>query len=272
MIHIGTSGFSYDDWVGTWYPSGLPKSRMLDYYAGIFTALEVNATYYRTPPRKSAEGMVRAAAGRLRFAVKAPGALTHERRLGEEVVPPFRRFLEPFEESGCLAAVLLQFPNAFRAAPEATDFLAHAIAALSPLPQVVEMRHASWDGADSDARLADWNLSRAILDQPRLRGLSEAARIVYTGPIAYYRFHGRNAESWYAGSEGGSARYRYRYLEEELTPWVPLIREGSAKSESTLVFFNNHPDGAAPHDAQLLARKLGVDLGRGEADLFGAVS
>src|SRR5690606_17229011 len=76
MILIGTSGFSYDDWRGRWYPPNLPKAKMLDAYADVFNALEINATYYRTPTPSTAQRMIDIAAGRLQFAIKAPGALT----------------------------------------------------------------------------------------------------------------------------------------------------------------------------------------------------
>lgn len=271
MIGIGTSGYSYDEWIGPFYPHGLAKGRMLDHYAGIFNALELNVTYYRVPSVRSAREMVKAAAGRLRFAIKAPGPLTHERRLGADVVAPFLQFAEPFADAGKLAAVLLQFPAAFRESAEARAFVDAARAALAPLPLVVELRHASWDSGDADDFLGERRLSRAVLDQPAVRGLSAARRVARTGPIAYYRFHGRNADAWYAqdGGRSGAARYRYRYSDEELHPWAAAIRDGNSDAESALAFFNNHPDAAAPENAATLARMLGVPLGTPpQGDLF----
>lgn len=269
-ILIGTSGFSYDDWRGVFYPPGLARAHMLDYYAGVFPALEINATYYRTPNRKTAESMVERAAGRLEFSIKAPGALTHEGNLGDAVLLPWSDFLQPFAESGRLAAILLQFPAAFRASDTTWRFLERLCARLGPLPLVVELRHDSWDAAPALRRLTDWQLSRAMVDQPRLPGLSHSGPTPRTGPIAYLRLHGRNAESWYAGdAESSSARYFYQYRIEELEPWASAMNEAAAGAKTALAFFNNHPQGNAAANATQFASLLGLPHGSaGQGDLF----
>jgi uncharacterized protein YecE (DUF72 family) len=270
-VLVGTSGFSYGDWRGPFYPHALPKARMLEFYAGVFPALEINATYYATPGRAAGESMVRRAAGRLRFAVKAPGDVTHRRSLNPDTVLPWRRFVEPFEESGTLAAVLLQFPAGFHAGPESWAFLSQAYDALRPLPLVAELRHASFDGDRMTAALVEMGYSRALVDQPGVRGLSRSGAVAGTGRIAYARFHGRNAGDWYREGGDRNARYRYRYAEEELRPWVPVLREAAAKAETALAFFNNHPDANAVQDAATLATMLGEPLAMParENDLFG---
>lgn len=267
-ILIGTSGFSYDDWKGRWYPPDLSRARMFDAYAAVFDALEINVTYYRTPPPGSAESFVERAAGRVVFAVKAPGDITHKRLVTSEVVKPFQWFLEPFRNAGCLGAVLLQFPNAFRDKPDAWDHLVRCREALEGMPLVVEMRHESWDREDTDARLGELGFSRAAVDQPALKGLSRPGRFVRTGTIAYFRFHGRNEAQWYSHDEGAD-RYRYRYRSIELEPWVPIVREAAEQAESAYAFFNNHPEGAAPSNAEEFAGLLGISLrGEGYRDLF----
>lgn len=268
MIRIGTSGWSYADWRGAWYPPGLPSARMLAFYATVFDAVEVNATYYRVPGRKSAEGMVRESAGRLHFAIKAPGDVTHGLRMDEEALTPWRRFLEPFVEHGCLGAVLLQFPQRFHAGVETMRHLRALCGRLGGLPVVVEMRHRSWDGAEARRLLGEQGVSRALVDQPDLRGLSRAGGEAGHGAIGYVRFHGRNAGAWYA--EGSAhERYRYSYSREELQEWVPIVKESAAKATSTFAFFNNHPDGNAPRDAETFAALLGQPpRGTGYRDLF----
>ncbi len=268
MILLGTSGWSYDDWKGRWYPPGIARAAMLDCYASVFDAVEINATYYRVPGRKSAEGMVRAAAGRLRFAVKAPGDLTHKLRIDETTTLAWRRFLEPFADSGTLGAVLLQFPQRFHFTAEGAGYLRSVFAAIGELPAVVELRHESWDAKSANELLGELNASRALVDQPGLRGLSKSGAANAVGPIGYVRLHGRNAAAWHAGGEG-SARYAYRYGASELQEWVPAIRELDAERTSTFVFFNNHPEGGAPDNAETMAGLLGQTLrGTGYRDLF----
>src|SRR3990170_3995790 len=111
MIRLGTSGFSYDDWVGSFYPPGLPKREWLAYYAREFDTVELNVTYYRIPDRRPVVGWtVRTPPGFL-FAVKAFSGLTHERQ-----APDFAGFIEaiePLRQAGKLGCILAQFPHAF---------------------------------------------------------------------------------------------------------------------------------------------------------------
>jgi uncharacterized protein YecE (DUF72 family) len=212
--------------------------------------------------------MVRRAAGRLRFTIKAPGDVTHRHRLDDDVLVPFRRFLEPFEEAGVLDVVLLQFPNAFRNGPAGWEFLGRLRERLGNQPLALEFRHDSWDTDAVDARLGEFAWVRVAVDQPRLRGLSSAERPPVARAPAYFRFHGRNADAWYAGEEA-SARYRYEYSSPELEGLARRVRAAAAVAQTTFVFFNNHPEGAAPRNAEELAALLEVPLrGSGHRDLF----
>lgn len=273
-ILVGTSGFSYEDWRGRWYPPDLPRAGMLDAYASVFDALEINATYYHTPPPRAAESMVRRAAGRLRFAIKAPGRLTHERLLGPSVVTPFRRFLDPFAGAGVLGPVLFQFPNAMRWDAGARRFLDTVAREFRGCQAVLEFRHASWDSGEARAFASGLGCVIAGVDQPRLDGLAASVQPgggQYGAPIAYYRFHGRNGGAWYArGDDDPAARYRYSYSAGELAALAGIVRERSARAATAYAFFNNHPDGEAPRNAEAFAALLGVPLrGEGYRDLFG---
>nr|MCU0508570.1 DUF72 domain-containing protein [Anaerolineae bacterium] len=79
MLRIGTSGFSYDDWIGPVYPAGMPAREHLSYYASLFSTVEINVTYYRIPASTTVVGWVRKTPDNFLFAVKAYGELTHER-------------------------------------------------------------------------------------------------------------------------------------------------------------------------------------------------
>ncbi|CAN5453575.1 DUF72 domain-containing protein [soil metagenome] len=273
MILLGACGFSYDEWGGgVYYPAGLPKSAMLDYYAQHFPAVELDVTYYRTPPRTSAEGMVRTAAGRLDFCVKAPGALTHERNSTESVITPFRNFLEPFQNAEKLGAVLFQFPVSFRPGVEEWKLVEQIAKEFVDCRRVIEFRQAAWDDPKIDERVRALGYSRAIVDQPGLRGMSASARIASSAKqdIAYIRFHGRNAAEWYGGD--ALARYTYNYSNEELREWAPRITEIARDATTTYVFFNNHAQGGAPANAQTLADILQLPIKRPDIpqrDLFG---
>ncbi|HSB90887.1 MAG TPA: DUF72 domain-containing protein, partial [Anaerolineales bacterium] len=101
MIRLGTSGFSYDDWVGPFYPAELPKRDWLSFYAQQFDTVELNVTYYRVPGRKTVEGWIPKTPGGFLFSVKAPGSLTHERL--EPDPAGFLEGISPLTEAGRLA-------------------------------------------------------------------------------------------------------------------------------------------------------------------------
>jgi len=266
IIRVGTSGFSYDDWRGVLYPEGTPKSGMLAHYATVFDSLEINATYYGTPSKASARTMLERAHGRVVFAIKAPGAMTHQGDLSREVLLPWLAFLEPFQDAEMLAAVLVQFPARFHETQGAWEFLARVRSALKGCPLVFEFRHATWDTEDVARRLTDQQISRSWVDQPGIKGLSQSGIERLTGDIAYIRFHGRNAADWY-GEVENSDRYLYKYADQELLPFVGPLKQVAARAKTTLAFFNNHPKGNAVNDAKTFSRMLGLEE-RGQGDLF----
>src|SRR5262249_20857616 len=80
-IWVGTSGYNYPEWKGSFYPEKLPTARMLPYYAQAFTTVEINYTFYRTPTARILEGWSRQTPDRFKFTLKAPQRITHEARL-----------------------------------------------------------------------------------------------------------------------------------------------------------------------------------------------
>jgi len=241
MIRCGTSGFSYDDWVGPFYPPDLPKRDWLAYYAREFDTVELNVTYYRVPGLKTVEAWISRTPEGFLFSVKAPGSLTHER-----LEPDSRGFLEgiaPLTESGRLACVLAQFPHSFRHSTENWDYLARLREGLGELPVVAEFRNRAWVSDATFGRLQELRLGYCCVDEPRLEGLMPPVARV-TGPVGYVRFHGRNARQWW-DHEQAWQRYDYTYREDEIREWVPRLRELDSQAPLTLVYANNHYRGQA---------------------------
>ena len=241
MIRLGTSGFSYDDWVGTFYPAELPKRDWLSYYAQQFDTVELNVTYYRVPGRKTVEGWIPKTPESFLFSVKAPGSLTHERL--EPDPTGFLEGISPLTEAGRLACILAQFPNSFRATAENWDYLSRLRDGLGDLPVVAEFRHREWVKDETFDRLEELRLGFCCVDEPRLHGLMPPVARA-TGPVGYVRFHGRNARQWW-DHEQAWQRYDYTYPEGELREWVPRLRQLDAEAPLTLVYANNHYRGQA---------------------------
>jgi len=260
MILIGTSGYSYPEWRGTFYPERLPQARMLAHYAEAFPAVELNATYYRIPTARMLESIVRRAGGRLTFAVKAPRELTHDRAKAAEALPPFREALKPMEEAGALGCLLLQFPFSFTPGAAAAAHILALREGLGDLPAVVEFRHRRWVSQDTFDWLRRHRLGFCCVDEPQLPGLLPPEAVA-TGPVAYVRFHGRNAARWWRHAEAWE-RYDYLYTDEELRPWVRRLRGLESQATTVFAFFNNHAGGQAVTNARMMARLLAGDTGK----------
>jgi uncharacterized protein YecE (DUF72 family) len=254
MVLIGTSGFSYDDWKGPFYPADIRAEEMLPFYARHFSALEINYTYYRMPDVRTLGRMVEKTGGKLIFAVKAHQDITHTRGGGGTVLSRFIKGVFPLRESGTLGPVLVQFPWSFPFSAASLDYLKRLAEGLRELPAVVEFRHARWIREEVFDFLRRERLGFCCVDQPRLKGLVPPAAVA-TSPTAYVRFHGRNASKWWEHEESHE-RYDYLYTEAELREWVPRIRSLEKEAGRVFVFANNHFQAKAVANAKMLALLL----------------
>lgn len=256
VIHLGTSGYSYADWVGPVYPPGTRPGDMLELYAERFRTVEINSTYYRLPGTKTFAGMSKRVGRSFRFSVKLTGEVTHEGDLAG--VDRFLEATRPLTDAGQLACVLAQFPYRFHNDERSRSYLARLAERFSGPQLVVEFRHASWQVEPVYTFLAQHRLSLAAVDAPALPNLPRPEARV-TGPIGYLRFHGRNAEQWFE-HERPWQRYDYLYTPEELSGWVERIRTLEAATEELFIYFNNHFQGKAATNALQLANLLGEPL------------
>ena len=238
MLYLGTSGFSYNDWVGPVYPRGMPRQEWLRFYAGEFNALELNSTYYAIPRPSLVKSLIQRTGDDFLFAVKAHGDITHGRKPTENVLHAFREVLQLFIQAGKLGCVLLQFPYSFAYTAQNRTYLEGIRERFKDMPLVVEFRHARWIKQEVFAWLRTMGVGFCCVDEPRLPTLIPPLAEV-TGKIAYLRFHGRNAAKWWQHEEAWQ-RYDYSYSAEELQEWIPSIRKLQGQSEKTFVFANNH--------------------------------
>jgi len=243
VLYFGTSGFSYDDWVGPFYPPGMPKREWLSYYAQGFNALELNATYYAIPSSKALLSMARRTGDGFLFAIKAHQEMTHKRQDNGAVFEKFLQAIQPVQESGKLGCILAQFPYSFGYSRQNQDYLVLFRERLDNLPLVVEFRNIHWMKPSVMEWLKREKLGFCCVDEPPLTGLIPPVAEA-TGPIAYVRFHGRNSAKWWH-HEHAYERYDYTYTAEELAEWVPRIKALDRVARQTFVFGNNHYKGQA---------------------------
>lgn len=253
MIYVGTCGFAYRDWLGSFYPAGIASAEMLPFYARRFSAVEIDTSYYAVPPARTFASMAARTPRDFRFSVKAPASVTHPQSAALRVDDDARRLvaaLAPLRECGKLVCVLAQFPNAFALSPSNETYLLRVVDAFDGVPVVVEFRRREWQRPQTFSLLRDAGAGYCNVDLPaheHLLGPSSDA----TGPIGYVRFHGRNVRTWWKGTN--VTRYDYEYTQAELTQWSDRIAEVEQQAATTLVFFNNHARGQAARNAEALS-------------------
>ncbi|MFP4354183.1 MAG: DUF72 domain-containing protein [Phycisphaerae bacterium] len=250
-FRIGTSGWSFLDWVGPFYPPGTTKREMFASYVQAFRTVEVNYTYYRMPAARTLDALARKSPPGFDFWVKANQATTH--RQDRNAAGPFIDALAPLISMDKLAGVLLQFPQSFHRTIANRKFLAGTIADFCPVPVAVEFRHRSWQHQQVSDDLAERNVSLVIPDAPDIDLLYHHAPSATNG-VGYLRLHSRIAGNWY---EGGGDRYDYFYDQQELrelaVQWRELL---DRQAEKIYVFFNNCHRGQAAENALAFERIL----------------
>jgi len=253
-ILIGTSGFSYKDWVGPVYPPGTPAKNFLSLYAQEFNFTELNFSYYRQPDPRTLDRMVYITPDDFLFAIKAHKSITHEISTDfSENIKLFKQGIAPLIQASKLGAVLIQFPYSFHYTAESRKHLLAICEGFEGLPAAVEFRNSEWQRDSVYKGLAEHNIAFVNVDEPGLKGLPKPTDIV-TSQISYVRFHGRNKKQWWTGDN--ASRYDYLYTDEELSEWIPRITKVAKKSTKTIIAFNNHWKGQAVTNAKRIREML----------------
>lgn len=252
-ILVGTSGYSFADWVGPFYPPGTRAGDFLRHYAAHFGVVEVNSTYYRIPHPRVLEQMERKTPAGFRFVVKLNQAMTHEGSLAPATVREFHAAIEPLKLAGKYDGLLAQFPWGFQRTDASRRHLESLRAAFPEGPLFAEFRHASWIEPGLEAWLRGLGVGFCAVDEPRLPGLVPPVSML-TAEDGYVRFHGRNAENWWG--RGGGDRYDWDYRADELREWTQKIADLASKARRTYLFFNNCHAGQAARSAKLMQELL----------------
>jgi uncharacterized protein YecE (DUF72 family) len=233
MIWIGTSGYDYPEWKGSFYPADLPAAKMLPFYAARFPTVEINYTFYRMPTEKLVAGWAAQTPSPFKLTLKAPRRITHDSRLKNcgELVNVFCRVAGTLEAK--LGALLFQLP------PTAKKDLAVFDAFLAELPPKVtaafEFRHPSWLDADVFERLARRNLALCVADSEKM-----STPVHVTADYAYFRLR----------DEG--------YTADDIGRWAETIARETASCRDVFVYFKHEEEGKGPLFARMLMERLGL--------------
>ncbi len=263
-VRIGTCSWADEGLLRAWYPRGVSTAeKRLRYYAKRFDTVEVDSPYYALPdPAVTGRWALRTPDGFV-FHVKASAAMTwHEGEPTDDAFRAFRGALEPLELSGKLRGVLLQYHPRFTKTKAALAELARAPERLAPLVPLVEFRHRSWleedQRADTLGFLEREGLAYVSVDSPRTRASNVVPAVAAaTHPVAYVRFHGRNAQTWnIRGATSAADRFDWLYAPEELAEWVEPVQRLASEADEVYALFNNNRDDFAPRGAATLRNLL----------------
>ena len=237
--YIGTSGWSYDHWVGELYPPGLPAARRRDVYVANFDTVELNASFYRWPRDQTFASWNRDLPPGFTLSVKAPRGLTHAKRLLDPDVW-IERLIRAWHELRDRRGVLLvQLHPAHERDDARLDYF------LAALPQwmrvAVEFRHPSWHTDDVFDILERRGAAYTVMSGASLPCLLRA-----TAPFVYIRWHGPSDQHLYAGS----------YSDDALRWWADRISEWLAQDRDVYGYFNNDGDANAVRNARTLRAQL----------------
>jgi len=257
MLYIGTSGFSFNDWVGRVYPENIKPSQMLKYYWAVwkFNAVELNFTYYTLPTVKSIISMLRKTPMNFYFVVKLPGKITHEAWKNGEIENCVNKFLEtiqPMIDEGRLKLLLAQFPYSFKFSRKNVEYIEKIREYFKDLDIAIEYRHRSWLREEVFEYMKKRNIVYVIVDEPPIKELFPYYPY-HTTSKAYYRFHGRN-KKWFEAENG--ERYDYLYSTEELKKFAKDVRRSMEEVKEVFVFFNNCHRGSAVINALDFSKML----------------
>ena len=221
-LYVGTSGYSYDEWRGSFYPDDLPAKRMLSYYSERLNAVEINNTFYRLPKESVLEGWGSQVSGGFRFSIKASRRITHFARLKPEALEPTEYMMTALAVLGpSLGAILFQLPPNL---PKDEERLAAFIDSLpAKTPGAFEFRHPSWNDANVHQALRDRDMALVCADTEES---AEDEPIVRTASWGYLRLR------------------RPDYQDADLARWAKRVADEGW--ERAYVFFKHEDEGAGP--------------------------
>lgn len=242
-ILLGTSGWSYKEWIGPFYTKA--DKSMLRAYTRVFRTVEIDSTFYRYPSKGTVMGWTRYSPEGFVYAAKLPGLITHDKKLelAQGIQQDLERFLElmePLTLSGKLGCVLIQLPPKFRYKPDQLEDFFKLLP--THVKFAVEFRDPSWMRAETWSLLERYKVAYTIVDEPLL-----PSDIHLTSDIAYLRWHGKGSRPW----------YDYRYGVDELRPWAPKVQTIAEKVQKVYGYFNNHYHGYAVENCLQIMEMMG---------------
>ncbi|HEX3844618.1 MAG TPA: DUF72 domain-containing protein [Steroidobacteraceae bacterium] len=235
-IWVGTSGYNYPEWRGSFYPEKFATTRMLPYYAQRLASVEINYTFYRSPNPAILAGWSSQTPPGFKFTLKAPKRITHDARL-RDCAESLKYFLDTAATLGPkLGMLLFQLPPFFKRDLAVLDTF---LEAFPPETRAAfEFRHSSWLKEEVFERLRARNLTLCVADNE-----NSSTPVAITSDCGYFRLR----------DEG--------YIPGDIEQWARTIQEKTARCRDVYVYFKHEEAGKGPQFARQLLAALGLAAG-----------
>jgi uncharacterized protein YecE (DUF72 family) len=255
---FGPAGWSYQDWHGPVYPTGIPSTfNHLQFLARDFDFIEVNTTFYRIPSLKLTSGWVNKTADLTHFTfwIKLLQDFTHKRILDRQAASHFKASIEPLVQANKMAGLLIQFPYSFKPDSDNMAYLSRLQETFQDYLLAIEFRHKNWHNDDVLGLFREKKLIWVNIDQPVISQSLPLTATLTHPDTTYFRLHGRNYEHWF-GQSGRDARYDYDYSSAELTSIGEAIKKLGHMAKKIFISGNNHYKGSAVKNLKELKKIL----------------
>lgn len=245
-VRLGTSGWSYKEWEGPFYPKG--EKKKLTFYSKFYDTVEIDSTFYAFPSQGMILGAAKSTPPEFVFSAKLPKLITHDKTLDVErgVKEDLFRFLhlmKPLIEEGKMGPLLVQLPPSFAYSGGLKKLRGFLDVLPTDVSFAAEFRNKSWIGkADAVDLLRGHNVAITTVDEPLL-----PADITTTADFAFVRWHGKGDRPW----------YNYRYRQDELRGWSKKVEAIATKTKKLYGYFNNHFRGFAVENSLQMMGLLG---------------
>jgi uncharacterized protein YecE (DUF72 family) len=236
-IYIGTSGWHYKHWVGTFYPRGTKDTEQLSYYLKFFKTVELNNSFYRLPPPQNFRNWRKAVPADFLFAVKGSRFISHMKKLNveKENISIFFKSVNRLKEK--LGPILFQLPPKWNLNIERLSKFLRILS--QKYRYAFEFRNQTWYDEKVYALLKKYNCSFCIYELEH-----HLSPLVITADFVYVRLHGPGSK--YAGS----------YTAKQLRKWATRCRDWQKKGKDVYVYFDNDQLGYAAFNAQTLQKLI----------------
>jgi uncharacterized protein YecE (DUF72 family) len=231
MIYVGTSGYNYPEWRGTFYPEEFPAKDMFGYYSARFRTVEINYTFYRMPTAKTTGAWREQAPEGFRYALKAPRRITHDKRL-KDVADSTQFFCDAARVLGpSLGPLLFQLPPNLKCDVPRLDAFLETVP--RDLRSAMEFRHDSWHTTEVYDVLKKHGVAICIADFG-----DHTTPLEVTASHGYFRLR----------DEG--------YGVDDLAKWASAIKERASGWEDVFVYFKHEEEGKGPEFAKRFLEQL----------------